>query len=95
MAFDEGTKERREKKVETLIRMRNEMMESDDWESHKEEIEAVTLGGMAIQRLNRIDFDGEDVIILGKEYSYNEYEIEHRGKHPDYRFVVTKRGSEE
>ena len=59
MAFDAGTKERREKKVQTLIRMRNEMLERDDWENLKDEIEAVTLGGMAIQRLNRIDFGGE------------------------------------
>ena len=35
--------------------------------------------------------DGEDFIVLGKKYSYNDYDIELRGKHPDYSFVVTRR----
>lgn len=53
------TIERREKKVQTLIRMKNEMLERDDWKNFKDEIEAITLGGMAIQRMNKIDFGEE------------------------------------
>lgn len=59
MNFDTGTKERREKHIQTLMTMRKTMLEDDNWESMKPYIEAVTSGGMALQRLNQIDFPND------------------------------------
>lgn len=49
--------ERLNRHVAVLIQMRNDLLDRDDWESHKPEIEAVTCGGMAIQRILREDFE--------------------------------------
>lgn len=54
--MDEGTKARREEHVRVLQKMRRIMLENENWENLKPEIEAVTAGGMALQRLNKIDF---------------------------------------
>ena len=58
--MDAQTKERREKHVKALQEMRQIMLESENWENLKDFIEAVTAGGMALQRLNKIDFPEED-----------------------------------
>ena len=52
-------KERLENHVKTLQEMRNVMLENENWENLKRFIEAVTTGGMAIQRIIREDFPEE------------------------------------
>lgn len=54
--MDLESKIRREKHVLRLQEMRRIMIESENWEYMKGLIEAVTAGGMALQRLNEIDF---------------------------------------
>ena len=49
-------KARLENHVRVLQKMRNVMLEDENWESLKPEIEAVTTGGMAIQRIIKEDF---------------------------------------
>lgn len=49
--MDKETKERREHQVECLKRMRQMMLDSENWENMKNLIEAVTAGGMALQTL--------------------------------------------
>ena len=49
-------KERLETHVKTLQKMHRTMVDSEEWESLKPEIEAVLYGGMAIQRILREDF---------------------------------------
>lgn len=53
---DPEIKERREKQVEKLIEIKNWMAESEELLSMKEIYEAIIAGGMALQRLNEIDF---------------------------------------
>ncbi len=53
---DKKLKARREEHIRTLIEMREMMLNDDNWENMKRLIEAVTAGGMALQRLNMIDF---------------------------------------
>lgn len=52
----EERKKRLENHVKVLQRMRKVMLEDENWESLKSEIEAVTTGGMAIQRIIKEDF---------------------------------------
>ena len=49
-------RERREHHIQTLKKMREVMLKSENWESLKDCIEAVTTGAMALQRLNDIDY---------------------------------------
>lgn len=49
-------RERLENHVKVLQRMRGVMLEDENWEKLKPEIEAVTTGGMAIQRIIKEDF---------------------------------------
>ncbi len=59
--MNEHTKERRETHIRNLQQMRRTMLESENWENLKPWIEAVTAGGMALQRLNKEDFgEGSD-----------------------------------
>ena len=60
--FNENTKANREADVENLMKLKDIMLNSDNWEKYKPYIKAVTSGAMAIHRLNLIDFgkEGED-----------------------------------
>lgn len=49
-------KTRLKKHVEVLKLMRNDMLDDENWENLKPFIEAVTAGGMAIQRVIKEDF---------------------------------------
>ena len=53
------TKKHREEAIGALKEMRDMMLESENWESMKRLIDAVTMGAFAISRLNEIDY-GED-----------------------------------
>lgn len=52
-------KERLERDRDTLIEIRQMLIAEDDWEKYSPIIEAVTTGGMAIQRIIREDFGDE------------------------------------
>jgi hypothetical protein len=56
----EERKERLEKHVKVLIELRNKLFEREDWESLLPYSDAVTAGGMAIQRILREDFGDAD-----------------------------------
>lgn len=60
--FDPEIKERREKHVEKLIEIKNMLSESENLMNMKEIYEAIIAGGMALQRLNEIDFPKEENI---------------------------------
>ena len=47
--------EYRQKCIENLKQMRETMLESENWENLKGFIEAVTLGGMGLQRLTEME----------------------------------------
>lgn len=53
---DAERKAKLEERVKTLKEMRDVMLNSENWESMKRLIEAVTAGAMAIQRVIREDF---------------------------------------
>lgn len=67
--IDDEIRARREEHIKALKEMRDMMLNDDNWENMKRLIEAVMAGGMALQRLNMIDFgesepqeaDGGDV----------------------------------
>lgn len=59
--FDDDVKARREEHIKALREMRDMMLNDDNWENMKRLIEAVTAGGMALQRLNMIDFGESEV----------------------------------
>ena len=52
----EKIKNHREEAIETLGELRKVMFESQNWESWKPYIDAVTMGAFALARLNEIDF---------------------------------------
>jgi hypothetical protein len=49
-------KKHREEAIKALKEIRDMMMNSDDWESMRRLIDAVTMGAFAIARLNEIDY---------------------------------------
>lgn len=49
-----------EERVKTLKEMRDVMLNSENWKSMKRLIEACTAGAMAIQRIIKEDFGGND-----------------------------------
>lgn len=53
---EKDTKKHREESIKALKEMRDMMMNSDNWESMKRLIDAVTMGAFAIARLNEIDY---------------------------------------
>lgn len=53
---DKELKARRESNIQALKKMRDMMLESENWEEMKRLIDAVTAGAFAIARLNEIDF---------------------------------------
>lgn len=53
--WEKGKEERREKNVERLQRMRQIMLEEENWEDLRGLIEATTYGGMALQRMRDLD----------------------------------------
>lgn len=53
---EKETKKHREEAIKTLKKMRDMMMNSDEWESMMRLVDAVTLGAFAIARLNEIDY---------------------------------------
>lgn len=58
---DAERKAKLEERVKTLKEMRDVMLNSEQWESMKRLIEAVTAGAMAIQRVIQEDFgESED-----------------------------------
>ena len=58
---DAERKAKLEERVKTLKEMRDVMLNSENWESMKRLIEAVTAGAMAIQRIIKEDFgESED-----------------------------------
>lgn len=63
---DAERKAKLEERVKTLKEMRDVMLNSENWESMKRLIEAVTAGAMAIQRIIKEDF-GEQEEQNGKE----------------------------
>lgn len=77
--MDKGRRERIEACVKNLQEMRNTMLESENWENLKGYIDAVTYGGMALQRIIRdeeafdemyteivANVDDEDMFSLGE-----------------------------
>lgn len=57
---EKETKKHREEAIKALKEMRDMMMSSDNWESMKRLIDAVTMGAFAIARLNQIDYGKEE-----------------------------------
>lgn len=57
---EKETKKHREEAIKALKEMRDMMMSSDNWESMKRLIDAVTMGALAIARLNQIDYGKEE-----------------------------------
>jgi hypothetical protein len=57
---DAERKAKLEERVKTLKEMRDVMLNSENWESMKRLIEAVTAGAMAIQRIIKEDFGEGD-----------------------------------
>lgn len=53
---EKNTKKHREEAIETLRKMREMMMESENWKSLMSLVDAVTMGAFAIERLNEIDY---------------------------------------
>ena len=53
------TKKHREEAIVALREMRDIMINSEEWESMKRLIDAVTMGAFAIARLNEIDYGKE------------------------------------
>lgn len=53
---EKDTKKHREEAVKALKEIRDMMMNSDNWESMRRLIDAVTMGAFAIARLNEIDY---------------------------------------
>lgn len=54
------SKKHREEAIATLKEMRDMMVNSDNWESLRRLIDAVTMGAFAIARLNEIDYGEEN-----------------------------------
>ena len=59
--------------VKALQEMRRVMLESENWENLKDWIEAVTAGGMALQRLNDIDFPEKKGKWIPKDFFHNDF----------------------